>query len=339
MTEDESTAENSEAVDDDLVQEAMDDDARLLSSLKRKRSPEAAIISHPNTPQRSNVSGAENSVEILSSPTLCMFSWDSDNDLIGSLAVLLQRLKPETPKYHGNDREFMHVAQSVVEQLSLGTDSFSEIARSLENPYCYPSRGENRVVADPLRTVIQQIFPQSEHWNLHQLATVAREPWEPCESPEGSVRDNVLARVVQKEGVSISKSLSSPSSPTGCFLLSSPYARIRRNQKQIDILGSALHFWEELGLEPAHGAKNILALYIYPAMYSVREGLEAFATMIGNSYQNCKLGTHVSISNLIGYPNGLVPVLGSSGNIAENAAQLNSLCEKLGESSFDFSGR
>lgn len=312
---------------------------RLLSSLKRKRSPEEAIMSHINTPQRSIVSGAEKSVENLSDPTSSMFSWDSNNDFIGSLAVLLQKLKPETPKYHGNDREFMHVAQSVVEQISLGTNSFSEIARSLENPYCHPSRGEIRATVDPLRTVLQQFFPQSEHWNLQQLATVTREPWEPWEPLEGIVKDNVPSRPSQKEGILMPKPLSSPNPPTGCFFLSDPYARIRRNQKPIDILGSALHFWEELGLEPAHGAKNILALYIYPAIYSVREGLEAFATMIGNSYQNCKLGMHVSISNLIGYPNGLVPVFGGSGSIAEKAAQLNSLCEKLGKSSTDVSGR
>lgn len=335
-TEDGSTTDTSEPVDDDPYQESMNEEVRPLSSLKRKRSPEKAILSHMNTPQRYNISGADHEAERLSDPALCMFSWDLDSDLIGSLAVLLQTLKPEPSKYHGNNREFMDIAQSVVEQLSLGTDSLSDIARSLENPYCQSSGGAIKVVKDPLRTVIRQIFPQTEHWNLHQLATVGQEPREP---PEGILRDSLPSRTSQKENLMVPKPLGSPNSLTVSFPLSNPYARIRRNQKPIDIAGSALHFWEELGLEPAHGTKNILALYIYPAVYSVREGLCAFATMVGSSYQSCKLGTHASISNLVGYPNGLVPALGGNGSITERVAQLNSLCEKLGIAPFDVNGR
>lgn len=273
------------------------------------------------------MSAADHSAETLSDPALCMFLWDLDNDLVGSQAFFLQNLKPETSKYHGNDREFMQVAQSVVEQFSLGTDSLSEIARSLESPYCQSSAEEIKVVKDPLRTVIRQVFHETEQWDLHQLITSERQPREPL---EGIVRDNLLPRISQKENILMPKPLSSPSHLNVTFPLSHPYARMRRNQKPIDIAGSALQFWEELSLEPAHGTKNIVALYIYPAIYSVRERLCAFATMVGSSYQNCKLGTHASISNLTGYPNGLVPALSGNGSIAEKAGQLFGLCEKLG---------
>lgn len=335
-TEDDYVTDVSESVEGDPIEAATNEEVVLLSPLKRKRSSGEAIASHTNTPQSSNISGADLSAETLSDPALCMFSRDLDYDLVGSPAYFLQYLEQETSKYHGNDREFIQVAHSVIEQLTLGTDSLSDIARSLQSPYCQSSTVEIKAVKDPLQAVVRQIFPQSEQWNLHQLVTSEREPREPLER---IVKDNLLSRMSQKENVLMPKLPSSPSHLSFTFPLSYPFARIRRNQKPVDIAGSALQFWEELGLEPAHGTKNILALYIYPAIYSVRERLCAFATMIGSSYQNCKLGTHESISNLAGYPNGLVPALSGSGSIAEKAAQLNLLCEKLGTAPFHRNSR
>lgn len=326
MTDDDSTTDMSERIEDDSIQMTMSDEEEQTSSLKRKRSPEHDNASHINTPQHSDNPGANHPAEKLSDPALCMFFWDLDSDLIGSPAAFLQSLKPETSKYHGNDPEFIQVAQSVVEHLTLETDSLSEIARSLESPY-FQSKSEINAVKDPIQTVIRQIFPKSEQWNLHQFVTSEREP---RESPEGIVRDILPSRPTHKESVLMPKTPNSPSHFHVSFPLSNPFARIRRNQKAIDIAGSALQFWEELGLEPAHGPKDILALYVYPVIYSVRERLCAFATMLGSSYQNCKLGTHASISDLAGYPNGLVPALITNGSIAEKAAQLNVVCEKLG---------
>lgn len=341
MTESETTDDDymtdaSESMEDDPIETSTNEEVVLLSPLKRKRSPGETILSHANTPHGFNLSGADLSAPALSDPSLCMFSWDSDHELEGSPAYFLQNLKPETSKYHGNDRDFMRIAQLVIEQLSLGTDSLSDIARSLESPYYQSIIGGIKAVKDPLQTVVRQIFPQSEQWNLHQLVTSEREAREPL---EGIIKETSLSRASQKENVLMPKLPGSPGHFNVSFPLSYPFARIRRNQKPIDIAGSALQFWEELGLEPAHGTKNILALYIYPAVYSIRERLCAFATMIGSSYQNCKLGTHESISNLAGYPNGLVPVLSGNGSIAEKAAQLNLLCEKLGTTHFNRNSR
>lgn len=258
-----------------------------------------------------------------------MFSQDLNGELAGSSSAFLDSFKPETPKYHGHDRDFMQTAQLIVEQLSLGTNSLSEVAQSLENPYCHPSRGEPKIIEDPLRMLMLQEYPRSEQLNLHQLTIIGRET---KELTEGIMRDNVLSRSSQKENMLISKSPSSPNPLIDTFSLSVPYARITRNQKSIDILGSALHFWEELGLEPAHGPKNILALYLYPAIGTIRERLKLFATMVAGSYQSCKLGTHESITSLTEYSHGLVPVPSVEGTVAEKATHLKSFCEKLGES-------
>ncbi len=329
MTEDESTIDTSEPEEEDQTQEHMSNEVWPRPRLKRKRSQDEAVPSQLQISQHWNNIGAEVPAEKISYLASCMFPSDLDSVLTGSLSVFLSKLKPESPKYHGNDREFMLVAQSVVEQLTLGTDSLPEIARSLDIPYCQPSGGEIKTIEDPLQPIIEHLFPRTQNWNLHQLATIGIEP------PDGMDKDSVLSRPSLKESVLMPKPPHSPKRPTGSFCLPTPYTRVRRNQKPIDILGSALHFWEELGLEPAHGAKNILALYIYPAIYSIREGLEAFAAMIGSSYQNCKLGNHVSISNLVGYPKGLVPVLSGNCSVPETAAQLNSLCEKLGKDPYD----
>ena len=331
-TEEESTTDISESVDDGPWQEATDEDARPLSTLKRKRSPEEGHASHINTPQCSSISGGKSTAEKVADSALYTFSRELDSKLIGFLAPVLQALTPETPKYHGNNRDFMQIAQSVVEQLSLATDFLSDLARNLDEPYGHTSGNEITHCEDPLRTVIPPKFPSTETLNLHQLNVIGRET---REAPEGTGRDNVISRIPQKESMLWPKTPTSPHPLTGSFSLSVPHARIRRNQKPIDILGSALHFWEELGLEPAHGSKNILAVYMYPAIHSVREGLQAFATMVGSSYRNCKLGTHESILTLSGYPDGLIPVLGCDGTAAEKAAQLNLHCEKLGEISAD----
>lgn len=76
------------------------------------------------------------------------------------------------------------------------------------------------------------------------------------------------------------------------FKLDSPYTRVRRNGVSTELSASALSFWEELSLGPAHEPKDIDAFCVCPKNKYIEEGVVAFLNMIKGTYQSCNLGTH-----------------------------------------------
>ncbi|MDI1489639.1 MAG: hypothetical protein OHK93_000836 [Ramalina farinacea] len=78
-------------------------------------------------------------------------------------------------------------------------------------------------------------------------------------------------------------------------LLNHPYTLIKRIDTSMDILPSALSFWEELGLQPASGSKDVLGVCIAPNLSNSKhlwKPIRTFLEMMTDAYQACNLGTH-----------------------------------------------
>lgn len=69
-----------------------------------------------------------------------------------------------------------------------------------------------------------------------------------------------------------------------------PHLRVRRGKNYLETLPPALSFWEIFGLEPAHGAKDVLAYCIHTK--AAAKAADAFIDRFGLAYQSCNFGVH-----------------------------------------------
>lgn len=226
------------------------------------------------------------------------------------------------PRYRGKDRAFMQIAEILINQLILQTQPSPEITNFRDLCNCQVPTGAKSEDQYAFRDIIQRIFPLSEQCSLGQYANIEREIYE---------TRTYGANPPQKGKAIILKPKSPETSRNSLLKLQTPYACVRRNQISIDLLASALQFWEELGLEPSYESKNISAVYIFPRGENMQHGVEMFSRMMGNTYQSCKLGSHIDFFLPIGgYHSGLVPLSLSSKDNFELIRKLGASCEKLG---------
>jgi mediator of RNA polymerase II transcription subunit 13 len=97
-----------------------------------------------------------------------------------------------------------------------------------------------------------------------------------------------------------------PSRSSNPFSIPPPQLEVRRSDSNLSILPSALSFWEDLGLEPAKGSKDVSAICFYPNFEGIADRASAFLDSMRSVYESFRLGTHERIvaKDLI---NSLVP--------------------------------
>ena len=114
---------------------------------------------------------------------------------------------------------------------------------------------------DDISKELGEAYGTAEHVNLHQLARAS-----------GAGNDDV-ERISKLSDTNIS---------------------IFREGKPLTALPTILPFWDELGLQPAGGRKNITGICIHPHGSNVRDGCRIFIDRLGETYENCNLGDHTS---------------------------------------------
>ncbi|WPH02459.1 Hypothetical protein R9X50_00532300 [Acrodontium crateriforme] len=120
-------------------------------------------------------------------------------------------------------------------------------------------------------------------------------------------------------------------------LIPPPYVRVQRGQDTFEMLPPSLDFWETLSLGPSSGAKDVRAFCVYPSSDELRGIVDVFLGELGSAYENCKLGSHVHVRNMIedidldDYEDGLVPVdLSEDDNLETTLRAYSSICADLG---------
>ncbi|RPA85511.1 hypothetical protein BJ508DRAFT_322558 [Ascobolus immersus RN42] len=87
-------------------------------------------------------------------------------------------------------------------------------------------------------------------------------------------------------------------SPTvNVFRIEPPHVHVHRGEYALDILPSALPYWETFSFAPCAGAKNVFAFVVYPdGGEVVEEAVDAFLDNVGPLYDACRLGLHLPVS-------------------------------------------
>lgn len=295
----------------------------MATSRKRKRDQEetnedAANPSFSNNSSKSETKRLDGSVSYFH-PS--MFKPNTDLSYNSVLSTLLRNLQPNFPKYNGSDRRFIQVAQIVVEQLVLHTEFTSELS-CLSLDY---SQWNGPILHEySSQETMSQLCPRSERCNLKNYFSIEKGV------SESVIREIALGRPSQRDQPPNPKPKTLPKVQSDVIKLPAPFTRIQRNQIPMELLAPALYFWEELGLGPSHGEKDVLAICICPAIDSALQGAVIFLDMLGSAYQSCKLGSHKIAPDSIGCCNGMLPASIGDGSFINVMDQLNEICEKLG---------
>jgi mediator of RNA polymerase II transcription subunit 13 len=88
--------------------------------------------------------------------------------------------------------------------------------------------------------------------------------------------------------------------------LPAPLLELRRSDTKLNVLPSALSFWENLALSPATENKDVAALCIFPDTENMLDNVLVFLDRLRSSYESCRLGTH-EVLDLEGTKKGLLP--------------------------------
>ncbi|KAF3492331.1 uncharacterized protein GIQ15_01848 [Arthroderma uncinatum] len=108
--------------------------------------------------------------------------------------------------------------------------------------------------------------------------------------------------------------------------LRSPHMHIRRGNCSLEVLPTAIHFWETFGLEPLKGKKDIISYCLHPI--SMQEDANAFLDRLGLTYSSANLGS----CSRPGSTKGLVPWSLSKDKLDYPSImrKLQHVCENLG---------
>jgi mediator of RNA polymerase II transcription subunit 13, fungi type len=91
------------------------------------------------------------------------------------------------------------------------------------------------------------------------------------------------------------------------FPLPAPHIEVRRAESRLAVLPSAAPFWENLGLAPCKGSKDVSAICIYPDGEGMSEGVSAFLDHTRSAYESGRFGTHERFCHP-DVPDGLFPI-------------------------------
>ncbi|KAK4201102.1 mediator complex subunit 13 C-terminal-domain-containing protein [Triangularia verruculosa] len=192
-----------------------------------------------------------------------------------------------------SDDDFITVAQVLTEQAAGGT-----LKLEPERP-CSEIRDVRRGLVDAIRYSIQALqraLPQAlmgaSECHLRSLAEVQDVP--------------LLVQPVQPQTrLQIRPAdVGKPAFQT----LPAPHIEVRRNNGQLALLPSALSFWESLGLGPAQGAKDIVAVCVFPHGDGMRDNASVFLERMRSTYELMNLGAHNKLPTTASIVDGLVSV-------------------------------
>jgi mediator of RNA polymerase II transcription subunit 13 len=76
------------------------------------------------------------------------------------------------------------------------------------------------------------------------------------------------------------------------FPIPPPQLEVRRSESKLSVLPAAISFWENLGLGPSKGPKDVNAICIYPHFDGVAANADIFLDQMRSVYESSRLGSH-----------------------------------------------
>lgn len=107
---------------------------------------------------------------------------------------------------------------------------------------------------------------------------------------------------------------------------------VRRAGQGWELQPTAINFWDTLGLEPAHGPKDVAAFALFPDSGVISEAVADFLQEIRLAYENCKFGKHYIGGETGEHEDGLMAYRSHGEPSIVNILQaLQTACNALGD--------
>ena len=311
---------------------------RLLLEEHSKQQDKSSSISFKRKRKR-ETSDVDDSKLIISQPLL-EYKRDGDTEtdhhfldqLIAKSSVgsfsdpkhVIQRIEGSLiDLYSNNAQSFVQLAQIVSEQLAAETHLLSEYSLFMKDESISPSYQNLSRYNDPLGFILPKIFPCNERCDFTAYASLAY-----------TIGSNSLMTTSHPplwKQDSSTESQGQGKAHRLIFEIACPNVLARRGDTLMEISAVALPYWEELGLGPYAGSKDVSALCIFPESQMTQRGAKNFLRSVSGTYQSLRLGSHASYSKIGSFSDGLVPVQLIGSSVEEHIRCIDQLCEKLGK--------
>lgn len=211
-------------------------------------------------------------LSLLDGPDASLFKYFSDPEPL-SLDISL------------SDDDTIQVAQLVAEQAATGALSIFDarhdapLSTTTDEDVRIEQLTSARNALQALRDSIAPIIGTASSVGLKSL----------LEIPDGSQPG--LGNRVQPRPVPARDSNTEPIKPSNLYQIPCPHLEVRRADVKLSLLPTAVTFWENLGLAPSSGSKDINAVCVCPKWAGMIDNAQTFLGRLKSVYETLKLGT------------------------------------------------
>ena len=250
-------------------------------------------------------------------------SFEDDHQISRNRRHLVTLARKAIDRYQGSDQSFVQLAQITAEQLTVLSEFQGSLLNGATEDLIRSSRLQIGCLEDRLRHILPRIFPRSEQCNLEAYLSVDEYP------PGLAQVSKSVSKHIPRKHETVRGGQDADKGAKDVFLIPAPNILVQRGNTLMEVSPTVLPFWDQLGLEPSAGPKDVRALCIYPQSQMMRRSAEAFLETIGGTYQSMRLGNH-NRRSVVEFEDGLVPVHLDGSAIEETTRALEEICKRLG---------
>ncbi|KAH0339787.1 putative C6 transcription factor, partial [Aureobasidium melanogenum] len=182
---------------------------------------------------------------------------------------------------------------------------------------------ETPTVASPIYSTAQdalrQVFEKAQDCDFARVGAMAAHHAEQAIAAAAKIQQRPVPR-------------RPPGNISSVITIPAPAVHVRRAGQGWELQPTAVNFWDTLGLEPAHGPKDVAAFALYPDSGGLGEAVADFLQEIRLAYENRKLGKHYIGGETGEHEDGLVAYRSHGEPSIVNILQgLQTACNTLGD--------
>jgi mediator of RNA polymerase II transcription subunit 13 len=227
-----------------------------------------------------------------------------------SLTTYFTSPEPDVQSNALSDLDYIAAAQILADQAVSGTLKLpgSASRASKDNQACHNRSYSTRELLHTVTKAAKACFKDVLACNLQSFLEIQGIPalnqglrLPPRPTPRGAIPD--------------------PSRSSNPFPIPPPQLEVRRSDSTLSILPSAISFWENLGLGPSNGNKDVSAICLHPNCEGIADSASTFLDQMRSVYESFRLGSHerVVTKDLL---HSLLPFTVDSPQYADNVHDL-----------------
>ncbi|TQS36202.1 hypothetical protein Golomagni_03352 [Golovinomyces magnicellulatus] len=112
------------------------------------------------------------------------------------------------------------------------------------------------------------------------------------------------------------------------FNIPPPQVEVRRSESGLSVLPTAVTYWENLGLSPSAGVKNVESVCVHPDLEGIAANTSVFLDRMRNVYESSRFGSHQRIPSE-DITDGLIPFTIDDASKISNLATLKEITGRL----------